>query len=59
VILGAWSVWRHRNECVFNGSQPSISKTLALAGDEYSLGLWCIAGAKGLSMLSGFVHDPG
>jgi hypothetical protein len=57
VILGAWSVWRHRNECVFNGSQPSIAKSLTLAGAEYSL--LCIAGAKGPSMMSGFVHDPG
>jgi hypothetical protein len=52
-----WNVWRHWNEFVFNGSQPSIAKTLTLAGDEYSL--WCIAGAKGPSMLSGFVLDPG
>jgi len=25
VILGSWSIWRHRNSCVFNGSSPSVA----------------------------------
>ena len=24
VILGAWSIWRHRNDCVFNGATPNV-----------------------------------
>jgi hypothetical protein len=37
VVLGTWSIWRHRNDCVFNGAQPSISRLLTLAGDEFNV----------------------
>jgi hypothetical protein len=59
VILGAWSLWRHRNDCVFNGRSPSLASTLTLAGDE--LRRWCSAWAKGLNLLStlAFMLDPG
>jgi hypothetical protein len=59
VILGAWSLWRHRNDCVFNGRSPSLASALTLAGDE--LRMWCSAGAKGLNLLSTlvFMLDPG
>jgi hypothetical protein len=59
VILGAWSLWRHRNDCVFNGRSPSLENTLTLAGDE--LRMWCSVGAKGLNLLStlAFMLDPG
>ena len=50
VILGAWSIWRHRNDCVFNGSVPNVNVALRLARDETYC--WSSAGAKGLSMLS-------
>jgi hypothetical protein len=33
VVLGAWSIRRHRNDCVFNGAHPSIARLLASAGD--------------------------
>jgi hypothetical protein len=58
VILGAWSLWRHRNDCVFNGRSPSLASVLTLAGDE--LRMWCLAGAKGMNLLSTlvFVFDP-
>jgi hypothetical protein len=58
VILGAWSLWRHRNDCVFNGRSPSLASVLTLAGDE--LRMWCLTGAKGLNLLSAlvFVFDP-
>lgn len=49
VILGAWTIWRHRNDCVFNGGSPSITTVLSLAKDEASM--WGMAGAKGLSRL--------
>jgi hypothetical protein len=59
VILGAWSLWRHRNDYVFNGRSSSLASTLTLAGDE--LRMWCSAGAKGLNLLSTlvFMLDPG
>jgi len=50
VILGAWSIWRHRNMCVFNGSSPSVAAAIALAFEEAHL--WSLAGARGLSLLS-------
>jgi len=50
VILGAWSIWRHRNDCVFNGAAPNVHMVLALAGDEAHC--WSLAGAKGISLLT-------
>jgi hypothetical protein len=44
VILGAWTIWRHRNDCVFNGAQPSIARLLTSASDEFNM--WCFAGPK-------------
>jgi hypothetical protein len=37
VILGAWCIWRHRNECVFEGVLPSVARAMSLVEDEYSL----------------------
>jgi hypothetical protein len=50
VTLGSWTVWRHRNDCVFNGASPRIATALALAKDEAQL--WGSAGAKGLTLLT-------
>jgi hypothetical protein len=49
-ILGAWTLWRHRNDCVFNGVSPRLSTTLAMAREE--AWAWCMIGAKGLSLLT-------
>jgi hypothetical protein len=49
VILGAWSIWKHRNRCVFDGSPPSVVAHLLLAREEALL--WTMARAKGLSSL--------
>ena len=50
VILGAWSIWKHRNDCTFNGVVPNINTALSIAKDDAHWG--CLAGAKGLSLLT-------
>jgi hypothetical protein len=50
VILGAWSIWWHRNDCVFNGATPNVNMVLALAREETHW--WSLAGAKGISLLT-------
>nr|TKW13976.1 hypothetical protein SEVIR_5G136400v2 [Setaria viridis] len=45
IILGGWTIWRHRNDCVVIGASPSIATALILARDEAQL--WSMAGAKG------------
>jgi hypothetical protein len=49
VILGAWVVWKHGNQCLFHGASPSIAADLQVAREEALLWTW--AGAKGLSLL--------
>ncbi|GJN12220.1 hypothetical protein PR202_ga30478 [Eleusine coracana subsp. coracana] len=49
IILGAWTIWRHRNDCVFNGKVPSVAAALIMAGNERNL--WGLAGAPVLAAL--------
>jgi hypothetical protein len=50
IILGAWSVWKHRNRCVFYNDSPSLSLILRQVDEERCR--WEIAGGKGLSFLA-------
>jgi hypothetical protein len=43
VILVAWSLWNHRNRCVFDGVQPNLSTLLSNIKDEQRV--WELAGA--------------
>jgi len=55
VILEAWTIWKHRNACVFDGAAPNLQKALQDFKNEFHL--WQISVAEGLSALSleGFV----
>ena len=50
VILGSWSLWKHRNNRVFDGGNPSLERALVLAKEEAFF--WSLAGAKGISFLA-------
>lgn len=49
VILGAWTLWRHRNDCLFDGNPPRLAAALSMAGSD----LWFQgrAGAKDIQLL--------
>jgi hypothetical protein len=34
VLLGAWTLWKHRNQCVFEGGNPSVAAVLEQVGEE-------------------------
>jgi hypothetical protein len=50
IILGASTIWNHRNKCVFEGASPNMVESLILLGEERCL--WMLAGARGLSHLT-------
>jgi hypothetical protein len=49
VILGASTLWKHRNRCVFDGASPNLAATLNQAEEERVV--WELAGAKGITFL--------
>jgi hypothetical protein len=49
IILGAWLIWKHRNQCIFRGKSPNIVVVLVAILDEVSV--WSSAKAKDLSFL--------
>jgi hypothetical protein len=54
VMLGAWILWKQRNNIVFNGVSPRLDRALLLAQDEADH--WLLAGAKGLRGLVAGSH---
>ncbi|GJN12867.1 hypothetical protein PR202_ga31184 [Eleusine coracana subsp. coracana] len=61
IILGAWMIWKQRNDVVFNGASPNVQRTLSLIVDEVHL--WSLAGAQELARLpvaevAGGVAEP-
>lgn len=58
IILEAWTIWKHRNACVFEGAPPSIRGILQAFKDEYHF--WCLAGAKEIQAMDlGRVQEVG
>ena len=55
IILGAWTLWTHRNKCILDGEAPNIAGALAVAEDEGKA--WSLAGARGLSHLDAIAPD--
>jgi hypothetical protein len=49
IILVAWTLWKHRNRCVFDGIAPSLTATISQAKEEKRT--WELAGAKRISFL--------
>jgi hypothetical protein len=45
-LLVPWMVWKHRNECMFDGIQPSFHALMTKIKNEASM--WARAGALGL-----------
>ena len=56
VILGAWTLWNHRNRCVFDGATPSLGGVLGFVLEESRLR--AVAGARGLSFLASQPPPP-
>jgi len=48
-ILGAWTLWKHRHACVFDGVSPNLQQALHNYKGEFQL--WQFSGAKGLAAL--------
>jgi len=53
IILGAWTLWTQRNRCVFDGGAPHMDDALIISSEERKL--WALAGARGISFLTGIV----
>jgi hypothetical protein len=56
IILGACTLWNHRNKCIFGGCNPSMSLTLRAADEKRRR--WEVAGAKGLAHLVAPLVEP-
>jgi hypothetical protein len=50
IILGFWTLWNHRNGCVFEMLTPDVASAIRKAEEE--LELWEMAGANSLSLLT-------
>jgi hypothetical protein len=47
LILGAWTIWKHCNRCVFDEITPDVSCVVLVIKED--LHQWSFAGARGVS----------
>jgi hypothetical protein len=47
IILGAWTLWKHQNRCVFYGIAPN--KGGIVSQDDEERKVWELAGARGIT----------
>jgi len=57
IILVAWSIWKHRNRCIFDGVVPDVSCVVSVCKEE--LRQWSLAGAREVSYLLAQEHPVG
>jgi hypothetical protein len=48
-LMIPWMIWKHHNDCVFQGTQPSLSLLISHIKEEAKI--WARAGAKGLRVI--------
>ena len=48
-LLLPWMLWKHRNECVFDGARPSVTRLMSSIKEEAAA--WALAGALGLRVV--------
>lgn len=49
IMLPAWEIWKHRNDCVFEGQRPGVHTVLQVVSNDCTL--WCAAGTSALQEL--------
>jgi hypothetical protein len=49
IILGAWTLGKYHNRCVFDGVSPNLAVALSQAEEERVV--WELVGAKGITFL--------
>jgi nuclear pore complex protein Nup210 len=49
IVLGAWMIWKQRNNCASNRAMPNMQRILTHIEEEAHL--WCLAGARELAWL--------
>ncbi|GJN36984.1 hypothetical protein PR202_gb25893 [Eleusine coracana subsp. coracana] len=49
VMLGAWTLWTHRNGIVFDGLSPNLNRAITITNEEKRLSE--MAGTRSLSSL--------
>jgi len=58
IILGVWSIWRHRNDFLFNGATPNVVMAGALLGKKCTSGVWQELRAFPSSLPAGLHKGP-
>jgi hypothetical protein len=53
IILGAWTLWKHQNSCVFDKNRPNVDLAVRMADQERER--WELARARKLSLLTSHI----